>query len=269
MNDLIDAHLSHIAAAGLAASTIKTRRQLLGRLDRDLPYGLEVVATEELIAWLATPGWSIATRALYGAHIRAFFDWACDPRDAWLDYNPALPLPKPRVHRGVPRPVSQAEVALALVKLPEPWRLYVLLATFAGLRCCEIAALERDDITDVNVTLRGKGGKQRAVPTHPLIWAAVAEMPSGPVTRAVNGRAPGAAYISNGGRDALHAVGVKATMHRFRHRFGTDVNAGGNTRVAQELLGHASLQSTQVYTQVTAADKRAAVFGLHNPATAA
>lgn len=113
MSELIHAHLAHIRAGGLAITTITDRGELLARLDRDLPLGIEQVTVGELTDWLARPGWSVKTRSTYLDHICAFFAWATDPQHPRLDWNPAASLIRPRVPRRVPRPVTPEQHAMA------------------------------------------------------------------------------------------------------------------------------------------------------------
>lgn len=261
MSDLIDGHVAHIRAAGYSEVTISDRAEVLRRVDRELPCGLESATTPELAEWLSHPGWSPQTRATYYGHIRAFYRWACDTRHSeYLSYDPSAGLTRPKIPQRAPRPVSDDELHRALTGLDERYRLYVLLAYHAGLRCCEIVRLHREHITDRDLLIvRGKGGYRDMLPTHPEIWAAVKGLPPGPVchiTRAANlSRAAGCQF------EHLGLKGV--TMHRFRHAFATDLLRNGvNIRIVQELLRHRSLASTQVYCQVTDEERRRAVCTL-------
>lgn len=265
MTDLIDAHLAHIKAAGYAANTIDDRRKVLLRVNVDLPMGLEQATVEELADWLGRDEWSKQTKATYYGHVRGFFTWACNPRAPRLDYDPSASLTRPRVPQTVPRPVADAELAYALEVAVEPWRLMVLLAAYAGLRCLELATVRREDFSVINITVTGKGGKTRVVPTWPDVWRAVQPLPAGLVN-------PG--WTADGiARDAgayFRSIGLPGvTMHRFRHWFGTNLlrpkaqgGAGADLRTVQELMGHASPATTAIYTQISDEQRRTAIAAL-------
>jgi integrase len=129
----------------------------------------------------------------------------------------------------------------------------MILAGWAGLRCCEIAPLRGDDITDRILTVqRGKGGRPREIPTHARIWAAVADLPGGNLMEATGGRAD-PSWLSRAARWRLRSLGVtEGGLHRWRHTCATRLLASGaNIREVQELMGHESLASTQIYTDVS------------------
>ena len=257
--DLIEMHLKHLRAAGMADNTIDDRRKLLHRLNCELPMGLEQATVEELADWLAREGWSVQTKATYYGHINGFFTWACDPLTPRLDYNPAASLTRPKVPAGVPRPVSDAELAYALDATADEWRRMVLLAAYAGLRCIELASIRKEDITVTNITIRGKGGRARVVPTYMDIWRDVHPLPAGLVnpgrTAEQISREAGAYF------DKLGLEGV--TMHRFRHWFGTNLlRHGADLRTVQELMGHSSPATTAIYCQITDEQRRTAIAAL-------
>ena len=265
MSDLIDAHLAHIRAGGYADNTIKDRGDLLYRIDRELPLGLEQATVEELAGWLASDRWSVATWATYYGHIRSFFTWACDPNNPQLDWNPSSSLIRPTVPKRLPKPVTNEELAVALAQAAEPWRTLVVLAAYAGLRCCELATIHTDHITVERMVVRGKGGKTRIVTTHPQVWAAVRNLPPGLVAGGWD-----ADFIAHNGRHYFGRIGLPGvTFHRYRHWFATWLlrpeklgGAGADLRTVQELLGHSSLDTTAVYTQVSDEQRRIAVAAL-------
>lgn len=265
MTDLIERHLAHLRQRGLSDNTIHDRKALLRRMDAELPLGLEQALVEELSNWLGREGWSRQTRATYFGHVKGFYDWACDDRDPHLSWNPAAPLARPRVPRGVPKPVTDEELAEAL-RVAGPWYLAELLAAYGTCRCCELAILTRGDVNQHTTTIIGKGGKTRVVPTHPLVWEAVRDLPFG---RLVPGTP---ATISKGARDHFDRTGMPAvTMHRLRHWFATTALANGADLLTVSLLmGHSSTQTTRVYCEISDRQRRAAVQALpvlHAPAS--
>jgi len=150
-----------------------------------------------------------------------------------------------------------------------------------GARISEAVGLDVDDIDTHarSVLLRGKGGKQRLVPIgRPAIAALDAYLVRGRPGLAIRGRGiPGIFLNSRGGRlsrqsawqvlqDAAERAGITAAVspHTLRHSFATHLLDGGaDVRVVQELLGHASVTTTQIYTLVTVTALREVWAGAH------
>src|SRR5512137_299312 len=266
MSELITAHIAHIRAGGYAENTWDDRQKVLRRLDAELPMGLEQATVEELQDWLARDDWSVQTKATYYGHIRGFFAWACDSRRPLLDWDPSASLARPRVPAGAPRPVSDAELRRALECAADPWRAYIVLAAYAGLRACEIARLRRDDVTEDELTIRkGKGGKGSVLPCHPQVWSVMAHLPDGPIVHRPRGGRVNGDWVSTRTalylRRQLRMPGV--CLHRFRHWFGTHLlREGADLRTVQELMRHSSPATTAIYTQITDEQRRAAIAAL-------
>lgn len=259
---MIDAYLEHLRRAGRAASTIDGRREILTRLDSALPYGVDQTTSAELAEWLYRDDWSVNTKATYYAALRSFYGWASDPRDPWLSFDPTEGMEPARTVRGIPRPVTDEQLRRILAEAAEPIRLWALLAAYQGLRCIEISRLDREHVTDqVLIVVKGKGGKPRVHDTDPYVWAALRDLPTGPVARTPDGQRAEAFHISSTAalhfRRQLQMPGV--ALHRLRHWLGvTTQRRYRDIRVTQAVLGHSSLQSTQVYTDATAEQQRAA-----------
>lgn len=184
-------------------------------------------------------------------------------------------LKGPRVKKGVPRPVSPDE-AVALAEdvaddAAEPWigarDLAVLLLLYgAGLRVAEALGLT-GAILPLGATLSvtGKRDKMRIVPLLPQVRAAiesyVALCPYGtardaPLFRGAKGGLLSSRLVRRAVQRARVRLGLpdRTTPHALRHSFATHLlGRGADLRALQELLGHASLSSTQIYTQVDAA----------------
>lgn len=273
MTNLIAHYEAHMRAAGYSRNTVEDRGKLLRRLDVDLPLGLAEATTEEIADWMAQVGsdrdpWSQKTLATYYDGIRGFFVYHCDPgKPVGLDWDPSAGLTRPRAPRGVPRPVTDDQLAEALGRAAEPWRTYVLLAAYGGMRPFEISRQDRRHITEESVTIiNGKGGKSRIVPTFPLVWHAVRDLPPGLVAQPSSTGRLDADYISSETsrylRERLKLPGGM-TLHRCRHWYATTLlGRGANLRVVQELLGHASPATTAIYTQITDEQRRIAVAAL-------
>ncbi|MDG4762363.1 tyrosine-type recombinase/integrase [Micromonospora sp. WMMD710] len=269
-HEMLDAFVRHLRDLSRATTTIETYSDLLCRLDRTLPEGLAYACTDELREQIYAGDRKPATTALYRAAAVAFYSWATRDSDPWLDYNPAQHLPAANVRARAPRPVTHQQLGDILLRAREPYRTWYLMASGQGMRCIEISRVDREDITETDTWIYGKGGRERIVPTHPAVWASVVDLPRGPIARTPDGSARADRrqvreranfYLQS----RLRHRGV--TMHRLRHWYGTYVHqaAGGDIRVVQELLGHASPTTTQVYVAVAGGAKRAAVTALPLP----
>lgn len=180
----------------------------------------------------------------------------------------------PRMKKGLPRPVTPDEAAGLAEEVAangEGWigkrdRAVLLLLYGAGLRIAEALSLTGAALPlgeTLNVT--GKGGKQRVVPLIPVIREAVADYaadnpwplaPDDPLFRGVKGGILSQGMVQKAVARARTALGLPstATPHALRHSFATHLlSAGADLRSLQELLGHASLGSTQIYTKVDTA----------------
>lgn len=181
----------------------------------------------------------------------------------------------PRVKKGVPRPVAPAD-ACALAQdvaeaQDEPWiaarDMAVLLLLYgAGLRVGEAVALDAGQLPiGETMLVTGKGNKTRIVPILPIVAQAIARyaelspwsLAKGqPLFRGAKGGRLDAAIIRRAVRAARIRLALpeRTTPHALRHSFATHLLArGADLRQLQELLGHASLSSTQIYTAVDAA----------------
>ena len=206
--------------------------------------------------------------------IRSFFHWA-DRRLGVANPNMAL-VRGPRVKPTQPRPVSEDHARGLITEAEddpdrEPWETardaaVLTLLYGCGLRISEALGLKRAE-APLPDTLRvlGKGSKTRLVPVLPAVRAAVdaylAEAPfrlapDEALFRGKRGGPLGPRYIQGLVARLRGRLGLpdSATPHALRHSFATHILAGGgDLRSIQELLGHASLSTTQKYTAVDAA----------------
>lgn len=263
MNEWIERHVAFMKSAGRAPDTIDDRRVVLRRLDRELPLGILEATVEELEDWLARSDWSNQTKATYYGHIVGFYRWAADPnRRPHLSYDPSVSLTRPSVPRTTPRPVTDAELALVLSRAEGKYRVFCLLAAYAGLRAVSISKLRREDISETGIVVAGKGGKETTLPIHPEIWRSVRDFPAGPIARKADGGRQNAKNISALTSRHLNRVLGPNTiaLHRLRHWYATSMlRRGVNLRVVQELLMHSSITTTAIYTEVTSEERRLAV----------
>lgn len=270
MTDLIADYERHLKRLDRAEATIASYIDTLRRMDRELPGPLITALPEELEDWLYNQEWSKATRHQRRAAVVGFFRFASSPkRKVRIDWNPAADLPPIKVPGGRPRPAPTSAVA-ALLRAREPFRTWYVLAAFTGARCCEIAALDCEAIGEEDTELHGKGDKTRTVPTHPLVWALAQVLPPGPVAVAAGGWRLTRADVSLRGNREIDRMGhAPVTMHRLRSWFGTQAYeaSGNDIRAVQELLGHASVATTQIYVAPSRRGMARGVAGLPVPAT--
>lgn len=227
----------------------------------------------DLRAWLAKRrndglGPRSVSRAISSA--RAFFRFA--ERQGWIENPAALQLRGPKLPQLAPKPLAE-EAALKLIdqiefESGEPWIAarnvaIVTLLYGAGLRISEALNLPRAIAPlPTSMIVLGKGGKQRLVPVIPEIAEAVAQYVrlcpytadrEGPLFYGARGKKLNPRIVQGLMQKMRGFLGLpqSATPHALRHSFATHLlKGGGDLRMIQELLGHASLSTTQKYTGV-------------------
>lgn len=273
LTETLDAWKRYEVASGHSPQTIHSRITTVQRLARRVdPL---TATTTQLIDWVSAltaprSGEPIArtTRATYRAQLRSFYAWLTDT--GRRDDNPALKLPRVKPPRGVPHPVSPADVRRMLDACSDRraivTRAYIVLGAYAGMRVHEIAKVRGEDMLGDEIRIQGKGGTDSTVPMHPLIAELVPLFPArgwwfpsmsaeGHVTRE---------SVSAAVKRAMVRAGVQGTAHGLRHHFGTQVlrAAHGDLRTAQRALRHASPATTAIYTLVADETLRSAVGGI-------
>ncbi len=238
---------------------------------------VDTLAVRSYLAHLHRDGLVNRSLARHLSTLRSFFRWAC--REAHLEKNPARGLPSPRVPKALPRAMTLPDTEKLLAAdedetfVPERERALFELLYATGLRVSEVAGLDLEDVDFGARLLRvtGKGSRQRIVPFGDAADMALREyLPS---RDALRHRAPDAGRArplfvnARGGRltprsmarllkRRLRAAGLpeEISPHALRHTFATHLlQAGADLRAIQELLGHASLSTTQKYTHLDAA----------------
>ena len=237
---------------------------------------LNDLRTADFRAWLsarAERGLARSSTARALSTLRGFFRWL-EKRD--LINNPALyNLRTPKVPSAVPKALSESEalstISAATEQDVKPWvakrdAAILTLLYGAGLRIGEALGLDRGDApTGTSMRIIGKGNKERLVPLLPLVVNAVADYlaacphvltPDDPLFVGVRGKRLQPSQVQATVRNIRRTLGLPetATPHALRHSFATHLLAGGgDLRSIQELLGHASLTTTQRYTAVDTA----------------
>lgn len=255
--DLIETYLAALRESGCTDDTIKTYKWILNKAHRGLEFGLDEACEAELRAWLWRDGLRPSSRATYYGALTGFFRHFAGTGE--FDFDPMAAIPRPKVPPGLPRVAKDAEVQIVLTQAAEPYRTWGKLAAYEGLRCVEVERLDREHITAQTTTVHeGKGSKPRRIPTHPIVWEAVRDLPSGPITDLDR------EGISNRFKKACVRMGVPGlSMHRLRGWFCTKgYGATKDLRAMQKAMGHANPATTVLYIDTPDDDVAAAVNGL-------
>ncbi|MDF1479025.1 site-specific tyrosine recombinase XerD [Leifsonia sp. H3M29-4] len=279
----VDKYLRHVAIErGLSANTVQAYR-------RDLEAYLEwltqrSVSAPEAITAAEVTGFAAQLRtrevplaassvARMLSSVRGWHRFLAE--EGIVEVDVAADAKPPKLPMRLPKAISIEQMAAVLaatdgddvVALRDKALLELLYAT--GARISEAVALNVDDMIEPDVVrLFGKGGKQRIVPVGSFAQAAIAAylVRARPVL-SVRGVATPALFLGVRGQRVSRQnawliiraaaerakLGIEISPHTFRHSFATHLLAGGaDVRVVQELLGHSSVATTQIYTMVTA-----------------
>lgn len=296
-------YLDHLSVErGLAANTLasyrRDLRRYLGYLDAVGVADLDEVTEATVTAFLVRlregdadhPPLSSTSAARTVVAVRGFHKFAV--ADGLATSDPASAVKPPAPAKRLPKALPLADVEAILDAAGSPGTTLALrdralleLLYGTGARISEAVGLDVDDLDwgasgqDGTVLLRGKGSKERIVPVGSFAREAIdAYLVRGRPELATAGGARGALFLNARGgrlsRQSAWAVLVKAadragvtkdvSPHTLRHSFATHLLDGGaDVRVVQELLGHASVTTTQVYTLVTVENLREVFAAAH------
>jgi integrase/recombinase XerC len=233
---------------------------------------------EHIRSWLAnlqTTGVARSTLTRRIVSIRAFTNWAA--ANGWLTSDLGAKLAIPKAHRTLPEILNVDEAAQVLkalevkageeetaINLRDLAMLEVLYAS--GIRVSELCGLNLGDIDQSRNTLSviGKGDRQRVVPLGIPAIKALQNYLSNGRAEFLNNKSADAVFLGTRGKridqrtvrevvyEAMKAVGATMGPHGLRHSAATHLLEGGaDLRTVQEILGHASLATTQIYTHVS------------------
>jgi site-specific recombinase XerD len=287
------------AERNLSEHTIRAYRcdlgalaEFLARMGIEDPGAVDHLALRRWLAQLTTRGYARRSVARRAASCRSLFAWLAER--GIVGMSPAAGLSTPKLERRLPVVLTPRE-AEALIESPpvdEPVglrdRAILELLYDTGIRVSELCGIDLDALevrrgpAGGRVRVMGKGSKERIVPVAPPGVQALERYLAGPRSWFVREQTPPAdrrALFLNrrwkriGSRDVralveryVRALDVRhASPHTFRHSFATHLLDGGaDLRVVQELLGHADLVTTQVYTQVSR-ERMRAVYDQSHP----
>jgi len=252
------------------------------------PPGIAPRQVRRFVAWLSERGAAPSTSARKLAALRSLFE--TQRRHGLIAQNPADLVSTPRRGARLPRVLSAKEAARLLDSIPADGPLSVRdramleLAYSSGLRAEELVSLQLGDVDHDGEQLRveGKGRKTRVVPVgEPAMAALRTYLDRARPALATTSAPPGVGeplFLSRSGRrlstsdvrrrmrrwTTRASTAGEATPHSLRHSFATHLLDGGaDLRAIQEMLGHASVSSTQIYTRVESARLRSAYARSH------
>jgi integrase/recombinase XerD len=279
----VEAFLEHLRGErGLSSNTTdayrRDLRQWLGKT-----YDLTPIGVEKYLAYLRSENLAPASIARKRAALSSFCRFLSG--DGVIDQNPvALVDTVTRPERKLPHVLTPGEVARLLVapdeRTPKGKRDRALLEMMyaSGLRVSEVTGLRVGDVDEKRglVRVKGKGSKERLVPVAKLALEALAAYrKSCPATKDLKAflfpaggsrKTLGRGIVWRAVKDHAKAAGLPElpSPHWLRHSFATHLlNGGADVRAIQEMLGHASITTTQIYTHVAEDRLRAAYRAAH------
>lgn len=258
--DAIEGFLLHLRAAGRSPDTLSLRRSQLYRLARDVGRTRPaLVRLGDVEAWMGSQTWRPATRRSHRDAVRTFYAWlvkcgaiAVSPVEDLAPGKPSVPNP---------RPVPESDYRFALQVADGRDRLMVRLAGGVGLRRGEVARVHTDDVFEDllgwSLVIHGKGGRERTVPIPDAVAEQLLDRPRGYVFPGQIDGHLSPAYV---GKRVRALLPTAYSMHKLRTRFGTKAySVSHDLGAVQDLMGHASPETTRWYIKVPDDAKRAIV----------
>jgi len=286
MRNLVKSFLNYLAVEkGFSANTVGAYRndldQLAGFIEgaaaaKGFKADWTSVDRNLLISYiidLKDRNYSSATVARKVAAVKSFFAFLVAERK--IQNDPTENISSPKVNKSLPKPLSLQEVDALLAQpakssTPEAIRDVAMLELLyaCGMRVSELVDLNVNDINMKAAFVRclGKGSKERIIPIHDRAIQSVKEYISEARPQLLKGKEEQALFLNRRGerltrqgfwlilKGHAKAAGIKksVTPHTIRHSFATHIlNGGADLRSVQELLGHANISSTQIYTHLT------------------
>jgi integrase/recombinase XerD len=294
VNALLDSYLRHLTIErGLSKNTINSYRTdlfkylaFLESRNKDL-LNVNADDIDKFVSSLNQAGAASSSSARVIASIRGLHKYLI--LDSKRTDDPTVKTRAPKLPMRLPKALSQDQViqllnaagpepdsdpSSDLIRLRDRALLELLYST--GARVSEIAGLDLDEVNDNGLMrVRGKGSKERIVPVGSFAHAALEAYLSRVRPALVKSSTPAVFVNQRGGRLSRQSIwqiiqkagevcGLEVSPHTLRHCFATHLIEGGaDVRVVQELLGHASVTTTQIYTKVTIDTLREAFQASH------
>jgi integrase/recombinase XerD len=234
---------------------------------------------------LKSRGYAVTTLARKVAATKSFFNYMV--AEGKLEDSPAESVVSPKVGKSLPDAITIVEIRNLINQTtksnaPEAKRDRAMLELLyaSGMRVSEMVALNLEDVDTINNSVRcfGKGSKERIVPVYPQAAQSVAVYIKDVRPLMVRRDTEQALFVNQRGerltRQGLWQIlkayakaaglGAKVTPHTLRHSFATHMLSGGaDLRAVQEMLGHANIATTQIYTHVSSEHIRRAYNDSH------
>lgn len=280
-NDVRSAWAAEQRAAGLSHRTIEGRDAVLALLERTGRTPLNI-SKADLVMVLNRPNartgepLSPGTKQVERSYIQTFTRWLLE--EGYRDEDPGARLRKVKVPRRRPRPVTESHIEQMLDHGYQSTRDMIVIGALTGLRMSEIVKMHTDDIDWTTNTIRSirKGGLHHVVHMPHAVQEIMRRrgdergwiFPSPYANRQFP---EGGGHVlmksaSTSVSRVLRAAGIldpKITGHSLRHYYATTLlRRGVNVRVVQEMMGHASLATTQIYMEVTDEEQSAAASAM-------
>lgn len=275
-NSFLDNYRRYMVARGYAAATVSARLSVAddwivwchGHLD---------VSHVDVEHWAARRRVGpAATRNLH-TNLHAFYRWA--QREGVVDGDPTQLADRPRVPAHLPRPAAEHDIARALAVADVQFHAVLALMACAGLRCVECSRLDWADVDlrAATIIVVGKGSRERMIDLSPDVvralaaWSVASPHRDGAVFVGQGDRRLSPARVSQRVAAVFRAAGLTARAHQLRHRCATMAltQPDADLLAVRDLLGHASVATTQVYTAVVAGRTASTSRALRLPTSAA
>ncbi len=161
-----------------------------------------------------------------------------------------------KLPKTLPKPIPFAYIKEILSKIEQEDKIIILLLYSLGLRICELSNLKKTDIQNDWIYVKGKGNKVRQIPLLPQIKNEVLNYLNDNYKKVYifekNNKKLNENQLRYRVNKIFKEIGLKVTPHQLRHSFATDLlNSGARITDVSQLLGHNSLESTQIYTELS------------------
>lgn len=242
---LIDEYKKYLIVSNKSKETIRTQMYYINRFSKDYVTP-EIVKPKDIFNFLSSPNWGGETRKSARSSIKGFYKWLT--LFEYITVNPCENLPAVKVPEHLPRPTPETVLQDALRKADDRTRKMILLASFLGLRVCELCKVNVKDFDGKGLTVKGKGGKTRYIPVVHDEIREMLENSVGYLFPSVNRAHLTAHYCS---KQIKKYLPNDFSAHCLRHRMATisykncrDILAVG------KVLGHSRPETTQKYIQL-------------------
>lgn len=251
---MLEDYERYLAGSGKVPATVRKRVRAMENFSAVVG-DLMLVKTQDIDNYMALKMASASPeyRKSIRASIQSFYRWATT-RDL-IDKDPAYSMPVVKVPRPMPRPVDEESFEFAYYMSEDEDRAMILLGGMGGLRLSEITTLHMDNREGNQLRVKGKGGVTRIVPLNSTLAAAL----DGIQNKGRYGYYFANPYTSHEHRSISYvAIRIKKFLpdkysaHSLRHRAASIAyGVTKDIRSVQEFLGHANVNTTQIYTAVT------------------